>query len=623
MTASRPETPLMVGQGGHVDTELSSRIGGKTVYSLVAALLILHALMLTWTAYRDSPVLDEVAHLPAGISHLHFGRFDLFHVNPPLVRMVAAVPVVLAGPETDWDRYDARPGVRKEFFVGTDFINANGKRSFWYFTLARWACIPFSLLGGYICFRWARQLYGDLAGMVALSLWCFSPNIIAHGHLITPDLGATALGVTAAYVFWRWLKRPSWRTTFAAGVALGLAELAKTSWVVLIPLWPLLWLLWRCPQSRHLSRQAWFYEGRQLAVILLLGVYVINLGYGFEGSFQKLRDFKFFSKTLTVVADEDLIDGSRTNRFADTWLGAVSVPLPKKYVMGIDMIKKDFEDKKWSYLRGEWRFGGWWYYYLYALVIKVPLGIWILVLLALFVGMLRLGYASTWRDELILLAPIAVVLTLVSSQSGASHHLRYVLLIFPFAFIWTSKLARAIDFKHWKVVLLASAALLWSITSSVWIYPHSLSYFNELVGGPRGGHAHLDYSNIDWGQDYLYLKQWLDKHPEAFPLGLSCHVDAFIDPKVFGIEYTTPPIGPNYEADTPLEPDEMGPKPGWYAISVQRIRGRKRRYAYFLRFQPVAMAGYSIYIYHITLDGANRVRRDLGLPPLPETKPVE
>ena len=43
------------------------------------------------------------------------------------------------------------------------------------------------------------------------------------------------------------------------------------------------------------------------------------------------------------------------------------------------------------------------------------------------------------------------------------------------------------------------------------------------------------------------------------------------------------------------------------------IYGHNRRYRYFLNFDPVAMAGYSIYIYHITLDEANRVRRGLGL----------
>ena len=36
-------------------------------------------------------------------------------------------------------------------------------------------------------------------------------------------------------------------------------------------------------------------------------------------------------------------------------------------------------------------------------------------------------------------------------------------------------------------------------------------------------------------------------------------------------------------------------------------------FSYFLRFEPLAMAGYSIHIYHITLDGANDVRRELGL----------
>lgn len=59
-----------------------------------------------------------------------------------------------------------------------------------------------------------------------------------------------------------------------------------------------------------------------------------------------------------------------------------------------------------------------------------------------------------------------------------------------------------------------------------------------------------------------------------------------------------------------------GPKPGWYALSVNYIYGRSQQYRYSLHFQPAAMAGYSIYIYHIALDEANRVRKELGLPEL-------
>jgi hypothetical protein len=45
----------------------------------------------------------------------------------------------------------------------------------------------------------------------------------------------------------------------------------------------------------------------------------------------------------------------------------------------------------------------------------------------------------------------------------------------------------------------------WLVASSLWIYPHSLSYFNEAIGGPLNGAEHLLGSNLDWGQDLRYL----------------------------------------------------------------------------------------------------------------------
>src|SRR5690606_19303560 len=135
--------------------------------------------------------------------------------------------------------------------LGADFIKANGERSIWLFTIARWACIPFSLVGGAFCFVWARELYGTLAGLAALTLWCFSPNILAHSELITPDAAATACGIAAAYFFWRWLKVPTWTRAACAGLLLGLAELSKMSWLFLFALWPLLWAFWRLTSREH------------------------------------------------------------------------------------------------------------------------------------------------------------------------------------------------------------------------------------------------------------------------------------------------------------------------------------------------------------------------------------
>ena len=108
----------------------------NSVCALAMVLLLVHCCLLSWGAAVHSPTLNEPGHLVAGIGNWHFGRFDVYRVNPPLVRMVAAVPVLLAGCQTDWTRYQHGPGDRSEVHLGEDFVAANGERSFWLITFA-------------------------------------------------------------------------------------------------------------------------------------------------------------------------------------------------------------------------------------------------------------------------------------------------------------------------------------------------------------------------------------------------------------------------------------------------------------------------------------------------------
>jgi hypothetical protein len=57
-----------------------------------------------------------------------------------------------------------------------------------------------------------------------------------------------------------------------------------------------------------------------------------------------------------------------------------------------------------------------------------------------------------------------------------------------------------------------------------------------------------------------------------------------------------------------INPNDM--RPGWYAVSVNCLYNREGQYRYFLNFKPIAMAGYSIYIYHITPEEIDRVRHE-------------
>lgn len=557
-----------------------------------------HSVLVGYSACRHSPTIDEPGHLVAGLSHWQLGRFELYAVNPPLVRMWAALPVHLLGPTTDWSGLQGARNLRETFDLAGQFLWANPAGWFRYFVVARWACLPFTILGAYVCWRWAQELYGAECGLFAASLWCFCPNILANAPLIQPDLGAAAVGLAACYLFWRWLKRPGLGTAAAAGIVLGLAELTKFTWLILLPVWPVVWILGyvlspAAPPCRHGVRQA-----AELVGMLLVGLLVLNLGYGFQGSFRKLGEFRFVSHAL---------GSAEHNRFAKSWLGGVPVPLPADYVAGIDIQKRHFEGGWRSYLRGQWRPVGWWYFYVYALAIKVPLGTWGLVALALLARLLPPRRCEDWYDAAALLVPAGVLLDFVSYHTGFTHHLRYGLGVLPFLYIWTIRVALSIAAKHSRLAPPAVALLTCSMASSLRVYPHSMAYFNALGGGPTRGHAHLLMSNIDYGEDLFELQRWVDEHPEARPLFLAYF--GSVDPRLAGIEFALPP--------------RDAPQPGYYAISVNFLRGLKYEApdgkggfqvigdqyyeALFRRLKPIAMAGYSIYIYHLTPDEAARI----------------
>lgn len=239
-------------------------------------------------------------------------------------------------------------------------------------------------------------------------------------------------------------------------------------------------------------------------------------------------------------------------------------------------------------------------------------------------GFHRIAYLTVWL-------PALAFLVLVSSETGFNHHFRYVLPSLPFLAIGASRAARHFHSIHVLLKLVLIAFLLRGVVSSLLVYPCCLSYFNELAGGPVHGHRYLVDSNIDWGQDALRLKDWQDNHPEARPLRLAYFNS--VDPRIIGLDFKLPEPGPRGIFTHDLHyAMKLGPHPGYLAISVNLLKGMPWRapdgrggwrlidpedYAYLSHFQPIAKAGYSIYIYYITLEEANRVRAEYGLPPLP------
>ena len=130
------------------------------------------------------------------------------------------------------------------------------------------------------------------------------------------------------------------------------------------------------------------------------------------------------------------------------------------------------------------------------------------------------------------------------------------------------------------------------------ICPHYLAFFNQFVGGPENGHRYMVDSNLDWGQDLKGLKKWMDQYQIHY-INLSYFGTA--DPVYYGIRCTYLPGGPFY--DDPLMRNPL--LPGYVAISATNLRGvyfleqARDVYKPLLNSQPVAVIGYSIYVYRV------------------------
>jgi hypothetical protein len=399
------------------------------------------------------------------------------------------------------------------------------------------------LLGVFV-FRWAQRLYGPWAAAMAAVLFAFCPNLLAHARLITPDIVLTTFFFIAMYSFWRTLSLGSARHAVMTGLCLGLALLSKFTALLLLPVMLVLAVLWRL-----FHKQA---PRRCYAIVLLVGVAVLLAGYRFS---------------------------------------------LEPYVSGILYQWQHAHAGQDAFCLGQYAQRGWWYYVLVAFALKTPLALLALLGVAL-VLYLRAGpaRASTDQrlDELFLLVPAATVVAffVVEHQSVG---LRYVLPIYPFLFVFASRLL-PVAASSWRRLLPIALALVWYVAASTRIHPHYLAYFNELSGGPDRAYRCLTDSNLDWGQDLKGLAHFMRGHGIG---KVSLSYFGADDPGRYGIAYDWLP-SMMLRNPTPGRPPTFN---RYVAISATNLQGvhfaDHDLFAFFKARKPMAKIGYSIFVYDL------------------------
>jgi 4-amino-4-deoxy-L-arabinose transferase-like glycosyltransferase len=545
---------------------------------LALALIVLLACRLaagSWGVYSNT--WDEPEHLAAGIELLDRGQYEYDTEHPPLGRVLLALGPYLAGARSFGT---PPPNGTQE---GIDILYSGGHYAR-YLTLARAGVLPFLALLLLATWLWARRLFSSPgAALLSVLLLASVPAVLGHAALASLDVAAAATCLLALYTLQLWLVSARLRDATLFGLAAGLAVGTKFSAVPFIGLaLPALAVLQAAlPANTPTARERSRWLGLALAVLAAL--VPLALAYG-PRSPNPAGVAVRFNWAVSYLLQERGLDHELGVLLSHLWLPREL----KDLVNGIVAVKAHNDSGHLSYLLGQVRLTGWWYFYLVALAVKTPIPL-------LAAGPLGLAWLARdgWRNRNSwALAPavlVGLMLTFASAFSRINIGTRHVLVLYPFfavgaAYVtvraWRS--LAAWRQRRWAKVPVAVllALLLWQVSTLWTAYPDYLAYFNEAVPHPQ---RVLVDSDLDWGQD-LHRLELRAAQLRIAHLSLAYRGTA---------DLTREPLPPFVSLAA------RQPTTGWVAISELARTRDPADYAWLEAYRPVERIGKSIDLYYI------------------------
>lgn len=508
-----------------------------------------------------SATYDEYIYLARGYTYLKTGDARLKTRHPILVDGLASLPL-LTEP-------DVRLPLDDDGWLTGDFHTyshaflweANAAKADKLVWLARIPVIWLSLLLATAVARWAHELFGFEASLLSLFIYTFDPAILAHGRLVTPDIGQTALMFLSALMWWRYLVRPGWGRLVLCGVTFGLAQAAGFPAMIAYLIFPLAILVREQGTGPGWIRRVWR-QGWRFALVSGLSLASVWAVYGF------------------------------------TWgpvdaLG-ISLPAPYHWTELLDLLDR-MQRRDLAYCCGEVYRGGRLVFFPLALAIKTPVTTLVLLCLGIWTLVRLPGQAK--RVAVLWLMPLLYFGNAVRSSLNIGY--RHILPVLPYLFVIAGGAIQTLW--HWRLRRWLLVGLcVWLGIASALIHPFYLAYFNETIGGPEQAYRYLAVSDLDWGQDLPGLRDYVAEN-KVDTLLLSWF--GTTPPEHYGIDYQRLPGWPPPEHPERVAWHPDYPLPGTYAISVAnlvaaRLPGQDP-YAAFRAREPQERIGYSVYVYEV------------------------
>lgn len=513
--------------------------------ALAAGLLATLAIVSTYRVFNN--MYDEPAHLAAGMEWLSRGTYTLEPQHPPVSRVASALLPYLNG---------ARSQGNMQLYPEGRAILGHGERYERTLTLARLGHLPFFFLLLFVTWTWTRRLAGDGTAAVAVILAAANPNVLAHAGVAGTDMGPAAMMPAALLAWVLWLEQPTTRRSVLLGVTVAICALTKFSALAF-------WI----PAAAGVAIVAAVRDRSRYASV--------------SGGVARA-----FGRPPAVAVGVAALVTWAVYRFSVGPVGGVTLPAPALWTGMRDFFAHGTGGHP-SFLLGEVRSGGWWYYDLVVLAVKTPIP------LLVFGAMGAAVLVRSRKGDALAMAPLFGVgaVVFVASLTPVDLGVRLLLAVYPLmaivaahGLVWTWKRATRLSNRF-----VVGAFACWTILDPVAAHPDHIGYFN-LFAAPRPERILVD-SNLDWGQDLYRLR---DVARELRMDSLRVHYFGSAEFRAVGLERTRR-----------LRPHERAT--GWVAASETFYAGVWADTAlHWLRaYEPVGRVGRSIRLYYIPAGGVS------------------
>lgn len=542
---------------------MSSRRATAIAALLVSAGIV--RIVLTYTTFR--PTYDEPWHVAIGMEWLQWGAYTYETKHPPLARGAVALGPYLAGVRSAAHRDIAREGVNVIYEEGNALLESGGK--LWRnLALARIGTLPFFVLAAAVTFVWARRWFAPRADVWAVALLAATPPILAHAGLATVDMACAASAMAALYQLLRWIEAPEWKRAAWLGAAVALAFLTKFSTVAFLG------ACFAVAMPVCVRRVGLRAGLRQAGIAAAVTLFLMWACYGFTlipaeaawGSHPRLDALLAGRPGLKAV-----------------WNAIASVPLPlTEFLTGVRDVVRHNAAGHDSYLFGEYRSTGWWYFFPVVLAVKTPLGL-LALAAAGIVMVLRRVRAACFPQVLTALFPLAILLAAMTSRIDLG--VRHILPVYPLLAVLAGHLVAAAleSSAPRRIAVLPLALAGWSFLDSIRAHPDYVAWFNQFAPQPE---RILVESDLDWGQDLERLSRRVRER------GIRQLSIAY-----FGSARMETSGLPHYEILDPRRPAR-----GWAAISLHHLYltyAKDGSYGWLKQYTPVERVGKSIDLFYI------------------------